>query len=568
MKDQVARLQAMGVSAVAIYAGMHYKDIDRILDNAVFGGIKLLYLSPERLCTDIVRERIKRMPVNLLAVDEAHCVSQWGYDFRPSYLKIPEIKELLPKVPVIALTATATTDVVKDIQDKLEFSAGNIFQKSFVRENLAYVVLSEENKLNKLVDILQKVKGSGIVYVRSRRRTQEIASYLQRKNIAADFYHAGISTLSRSDKQEAWLNNKLRVMVSTNAFGMGIDKSDVRVVVHMDLPDSLEAYFQEAGRAGRDEQKAYAVLLYNEQDRKSLEHGFETAFPEMKEVRQVYRALGSYLQLATGSGIGESFDFDIVDFTKKFGFKARKTFSCLKILEQAGWVAMTDAVFIPSSLRIAISKEELYDFQLKNPAFDNLLKTILRSYQGAFNYPVNIRERNLAKFLKISIAELDHQLLILRREGIIDFSPHKDEPQLVFLSERLVDKDLVIDQEMYNFRKNRQQEKIRSAINYAEHIQCRSQQLVRYFGEEKAGTCGICDVCLGRNKVELTDELYQRFKAKIKKMLVKEALTIDDVVASFAPKRTEQVLKTVSFLIDEGIVDQLEEKLIWIEKSA
>ena len=334
MKDQVQNLKKLGIRAEAIYSGMHYKDIDRVLDNCIYGDIKLLYLSPERLSSELAIERIKQMNVNLLAIDEAHCISQWGYDFRPSYLQISEIRQWLPNTPVLAVTATATPRVVVDIQEKLNFNKGQVFQQSFTRENLAYVVLSEEKKAAKLLEMLTKVKGSGIVYVRSRKRTKEVAAFLQQKGIAAAHYHAGLGTELRSAKQDAWINNQVRVIVATNAFGMGIDKPDVRIVVHLDLPDSLEAYFQEAGRAGRDGKKSFAVLLYNQSDVLQLEQHFNMSFPALKEVRRVYQALSSYYQLATGSGFGESFDFDMIDFTNNFQLKVLKTYNCLKILEQ------------------------------------------------------------------------------------------------------------------------------------------------------------------------------------------------------------------------------------------
>ncbi|MEM8907342.1 MAG: ATP-dependent DNA helicase RecQ, partial [Bacteroidota bacterium] len=341
MKDQVQNLQKRGIPAAAIYSGMHRKDIDRILDNAVYGGLKLLYLSPERLGTELAIERIKKMKVNLLAIDEAHCISQWGYDFRPAYLQIVAIRAHLPQTPVLAVTATATQRVVIDIQEQLDFREGQFFQQSFLRSNLAYVVLNEERKLEKLLDILTKVKGSGVVYVRSRKKTLEIAQFLQRKNISATHYHAGLGTPLRSTKQDAWINDQVRIMVATNAFGMGIDKADVRIVVHLDLPNSLEAYFQEAGRAGRDGKKSFAVLLTNAGDARYLEKNFELTFPALEEVRRVYQALSSYFQLAIGSGLGESFDFDLQDFATIYQLEALKTYNCLKILEQAGVLVLT-----------------------------------------------------------------------------------------------------------------------------------------------------------------------------------------------------------------------------------
>ena len=384
MKDQVQQLQDRNISAVAVYAGMHYRDIDRVFDNCAHGHYKLLYLSPERLTTELARERIKRMRVNLLAVDEAHCVSQWGYDFRPPYLQIPEIREWLPGVPVLALTATATQPVVTDIQEKLAFKNQQVFFQSFARDNLSFAVVQEDAKDQKLLEILRKIPGCAVVYVRNRRRTKEIAQLLRQNRIAADYYHAGLNMEERSAKQDAWIRNKTRVIVATNAFGMGIDKPDVRLVVHMDLPDSLEAYYQEAGRGGRDGKRAFAVLLYNQADKQMLERSLELSFPDMPLIRQVYQALGHYYQLAVGGGEGQSFDFDIVHFCESFRLDAAKVLPCLQLLEQAGWLSLSESVFTPSALMIKVSKESLYDFQLKHPRFDPLLKTILRTYQGAF----------------------------------------------------------------------------------------------------------------------------------------------------------------------------------------
>jgi ATP-dependent DNA helicase RecQ len=561
MKDQVESLQKRGIRAAAIYSGMHYSEIDRILDNCIHGDIKLLYLSPERLTTELAVERIKQMNVNLLTVDEAHCISQWGYDFRPPYLEIAAIREWMPGVPVLALTATATPPVVEDIQEKLAFKDQQVFQNSFVRSNLAYVVLQEEDKEGKLVEILKKIKGTAVVYARNRRKTKEVAWMLRQRGIQADFYHAGLSTEVRAARQEAWINDRCRVIVSTNAFGMGIDKPNVRVVVHLDLPDSMEAYFQEAGRAGRDGKKAYAVLLYNSMDPKRLEQQYQLAFPPMEEIRRVYRALGSYLQLAVGSGQHQIFDFDIIPFCQAFQLKATRTLSCLKILELEGWLTLTDAVFVPSMLKIIVSKDELYDYQLRNPKLDAILKTILRTYQGAFNNYIRIREGQLAKFLKQSVSRLQSALEKMHREGIIHYQPQKDKPQLILLQERVDADNLTIDQQLYNFRKNRHYERIQKAINYAEQAVCRSQQLLRYFGETDSPKCGICDVCLGRTKSEVSTDEYDRYKAKIQRLLQKEALTLEELVGSFAPKRENQVLRVLEHLLDEGFVDKKEDFL-------
>lgn len=555
MKDQVENLKKRNIAAEAIYSGMHFKDIDRILDNCIYGGVKLLYLSPERLTSELAIERIKQMNVQLIAVDEAHCISQWGYDFRPSYLRIAEINDWYDRrIPILALTATATPEVVKDIQERLEFQDGTVFQNSFSRSNLAYVVLPEPDKSQKLIEICTKVKGSGVVYVRNRRKTKEYAMLLQRKGISAAYYHAGLSPDQRSQIQDQWINNQIRIIVSTNAFGMGIDKPDVRSVVHMDLPDSLEAYFQEAGRAGRDGKKAFAVLLYNEADKINLENQYEQAFPPLKEVRRVYQALGSYLQLAIGGGLGQNYDFDIVAFSKNYSFEPIRVFNCLRILEDGAWLTITEAVYVPSKLRVMVSKEELYDFQLKHRNFDLLIKTILRTSQGAFNHYVNVKENQLAGFLKISNTELSRLFRNLQQQGIIDYKPQRDKPQLTFLEERLDARDLIFDKKLYDFRKERHKQRMESAINYATNAKCRSRQLLAYFGEFDSENCGVCDICLERNKTELTPEEFKKYETKFRLILKEEALPIEHLVDAFAPKRKGQVLKALEYLLDEGVL--------------
>jgi len=565
MKDQVQNLQKRNIAAAAIYSGMHYKDIDRTLDNCIYGNTKILYLSPERLSSELAIERIKKMKVNLLAIDEAHCISQWGYDFRPSYLQIADIREWMPNTPVLALTATATSEVVKDIQEKLDFKDGKVFQNSFTRSNLAYVVLNEESKAEKMLDILQKVKGSGIIYVRSRKKTKDIAQFLLRKKISADFYHAGLSTEIRSAKQDAWVSNQIRIMVSTNAFGMGIDKPDVKIVVHMDTPDNLESYFQEAGRAGRDGEKSYAVLLYNEADRLKLERNYSLSFPPFTEVRKVYQALSSYYQLAAGSGIGESFDFDLSDFTDTYKLEMVPTFSSLKILEQSGWIVLTESIFTPSQLQFLVNKEELYDYQLRNRKFDKIIKTILRTYQGAFNHFVSLNERQLAKFLNLDNRDLIKALERMKQEAIIDYQPKKDKPQIVFIQERVINENLTLDKKIYEFRKNRHYQKMKSVIAYAENAVCRSQQLLQYFGEDSE-KCDVCDVCLGRTKTELTKEEFLAYKEKIRRLLDQQSLPLNDLVKSFGANREHQVLRAIEFLVDEGFIEAVDGKMCWNDK--
>jgi ATP-dependent DNA helicase RecQ len=563
MQDQVDNLKKRGIEAEAIYSGMHYRQIDRILDNCVYGKTKFLYLSPERLKTDIARERIKKMNVNLLAIDEAHCISQWGYDFRPPYLEIADFREFLPKVPVLALTATATAEVVEDIQERLAFRSKNVFQKSFSRNNLAYVVLEEEDKMGKMLDILRKVQGSGIVYVRNRRKTKEIAQFLLRNRISADFYHGGLKNDERSEKQQNWIQNRTRIVVATNAFGMGIDKPDVRAVIHLDLPDSLEAYFQEAGRAGRDGKKAYATLLYNDNNRLELEKQFEKAYPDFEFIKQVYQALGSYLQLATGGGLGESYDFNIVEFSKTFRLDLVKSFSALKILEKAGWVMLTEAVYIPSTIKILVNNEQLYGYQILNRKQNVLIKAILRSSQGAFNNHTKINERQLAYLLKTQPSQIISTLKLMQKDEMIDYQEQKENPQLLFLKERVATNNLLIDQEQYAFLKNRQKIRIGKSVQYAVSERCRSQMLLEYFGEKDAPECGQCDIDLGRNQVELTQEELKEVGNFIYKILKNQPHSIQEIVRRFPSNRQKRVLKTIDYLQDNMMIERKDNKLIW-----
>ena len=565
MKDQVQNLQAKGIPAVAIYSGMHARDIDRLLDNCVYGSYKFLYISPERLLSDIIRERLLRMNISLFAVDEAHCISQWGYDFRPPYLRIAEIRPFFPQIPILALTATATTDVVEDIQEKLLFRSPHVFKQSFRRDNLSYVVLDEEGKEMKMLDILRKVPGCGVVYVRNRRKTQEIAQFLNRNRIKADFYHAGLSPEVRSKKQDDWIADRTRIIVSTNAFGMGIDKPDVRTVIHLDLPDSLEAYFQEAGRAGRDGKKAYAILLYNEDDQEALHRRFLITFPEMKVIRQVYQAFSSYLQLAVGAGAGETFDFDIIHFAQTFQLDPVIAFSCLKILEQESWIFMTESINMPASFMFVLSKEQLYDYQIRNKNLDPFIKTLLRGYEGAFSQQVNISKQKMAQFMNITPEVVRKYLLFLHQERVIEYRPQKDKPQLTLLKERVDSSNLTIDHEMYETRKKRHLFRIEKAILYATTPRCRNMMLLEYFGEMEAATCGICDICLGRNKT-LSEEDYAIYSKQIRQILEEKSYSLDELMSHFSSNRKEQVLAVVQYLSDEGFIIKTSEKLLWKDR--
>jgi ATP-dependent DNA helicase RecQ len=555
MKDQVYNLKKRGIAAEAIFSGMPNRDIDRILDNAVYGGLKFLYLSPERLKTELAIARIRQMKVNILAIDEAHCVSQWGYDFRPPYLMIAEIREFLPKTPILALTATATPEVVVDIQEKLLFREKNVFQKSFARPNIAYVVLDVEDKIIKTIEIFKKMPGSGVVYARNRKKTKEIAFLLQKNGVVADFYHAGLSAEERSEKQDAWIKNQTRVMVSTNAFGMGIDKPDVRTVVHVDVPDNLEAYFQEAGRGGRDEKNAYAVLLTDDKDAYFLKKNYENAFPEMKTIRQVYRALGSYFQVGIGGGAGESYDFDILEFCNNFRFENQlEVLSAIKVLEQAEWLMMSESVFIPSSVQIIVNNQEMYAYQLKNKKADLLLKTISRAYTGIFDHYTFINEYAISNAIKMDKPELIKLLQHIDNEGIIKYQQQKDKPQMVFLKERLNADDIIIDSKLYNFRKERYLERVEKTIEYFKSKRCRSRLLLEYFGEKEVKDCGVCDYCLHRAKEAVSQEEFERYSEKILFLLKKEKLSVTQVIESFHLRKNEQILKVLEYMSDNHII--------------
>jgi len=557
MKDQVENLRSKGIEAVAIFAGMSKREVDICLDNCIYGKIKFLYLSPERLMSELVRERIRYMKVNLFAIDEAHCISQWGYDFRPSYLHLAELRDLHPEVPFLALTATATEKVILDIQEKLHFKIKQdgstaVFTKSFVRDNLAYMALKEEHKTRRLVNIIRNTGGSGIVYVRNRKETQEIARFLIAEGISASFYHAGLSTPERAKKQEAWKKNELQVMVATNAFGMGIDKPDVRFVVHVDIPDTLEAYYQEAGRAGRDEKKSYAVLLYNEADKLRIQKNFELSFPTVKEIVQIYYHLGNYFQLAYGAGQYLSFEFDIGDFCNRYQLEPLKTISALKFLERDEWLVVSENVYIPSRLRFDVSSHDLYSFQVAHANLDGFIKTILRAYGGAFDYFVPFRESDLAKKANLSTNEVAKRLQDLQQYQIITYLPQTDKPQLQFLQPRSDSQHLNINRKHIESRKAIGEEQLRAVLNYLKEDGCRSQKLLYYFGEKNSNACEICDYCLRNNKKTKQEELENKLIIEINNLLVIEPLGLDELVEGLQNGNEKERITIIRNLVDTG----------------
>lgn len=552
MKDQVENLKAKGIEAVAIYAGMGKREIDILLDNCIYGKIKFLYLSPERLLSEIVRVRISYMNVNLIAVDEAHCISQWGYDFRPPYQQIAEIREIHPKVPVLALTATATQFVREDIIEKLKFTAPKVFVQSFERKNLSYVVLDKEDKYKKLIDIVRNVKGTGLVYVRNRRETAEVASFLMRNQIAADFYHAGIPREERFRKQEDWKKNKIRVMVATNAFGMGIDKADVRFVVHLDLPESLEAYYQEAGRAGRDEQKAYAVLLANKSDQMALKAKYADHFPTVEDIKKTYHYLGNYFQLAFGAGEGLTFNFDLADFCKRFNVGVIKTMTALKFLEHDGYLTLSENIFLPSRVLFTASHEDVYRFQIENAGYDPLIKAILRSYGGAFDQYVKIEENEIAKKVGLSFSTAKKMISNLEEQGLLSYLPQSDQPQLQYIRPRVDFVHMDIDVKYIKLRKKIQLDQINAVLAYTENSECRNVQLLRYFDEPNADKCGVCDVCLAEKKEDDLDQLSDRIDFELMKLLQTQTQTIEDLVTGVKSGTENQKLERIRELLDAG----------------
>jgi ATP-dependent DNA helicase RecQ len=552
MKDQVENLKAKNIEAVAIYAGMGKREIDILLDNCIYGKIKFLYLSPERLLSELVRERISYMNVNLIAVDEAHCISHWGYDFRPAYLQIKKLRELHPKVPVIALTATATQRVREDIAEKLELGDPQIFIKSFARKNLSYVVFDLEDKYKKLIDVVTNVPGTGLIYVRNRRETAEIALFLNRNGISADFYHAGLERSERSKKQDSWKQGRTRIIVATNAFGMGIDKADVRFIVHLDLPESLEAYYQEAGRGGRDEKRAFAVLMANTSDQVALKSKYTDSFPSVEEIKKVYHNLGNYFQLAYGAGEGLNFDFDIADFCKRFSSSVIKTLAALKFLEHDGYITLSENIFLQSRILFLAGNEDVYRFQIENAGYDPFIKTLFRSYSGMFDQYVKIRENDIAQRLGISYHDVVNLLNKLQEQELLSYLPQTDQPQLQFLRSRVDFIHLDIDVKYIELRKKVQADQINAVLDYVRNRSCRTVKLLAYFDELHAAKCGICDVCLEEKKADDQESLFDKIDFEIATLLQSNTLTLSDLIARIKTGDEQQRLQRIRLLLDAG----------------
>ena len=516
MKDQVQNLKRRGIKALAVYSGMNRQDIITTLENAIFGNYKFLYISPERLDTEIFRIKLAKMKISLITVDESHCISQWGYDFRPAYLKIAEVRRLLPGVPVLALTATATPEVVKDIQQRLEFREENVFRMSFERTNLAYVVRQTENKAVELLHILQRMEGSAILYVRNRRRTKEVAEWLQQQGITADFYHAGLDDAVKDIRQQRWQKGESRVMVATNAFGMGIDKPDVRLVIHLDLPDSIEAYFQEAGRAGRDGRKAYAIILYAKSDGTTLRKRISDNYPGKDYIRDVYEHLQYYYEMAMGDGRGCVREFDIEDFCRKFKYFPVPVDSALKILTQAGYLEYTDEQDNASRLLFSIGREELYRLHEPGEEMERLIQTALRSYTGLFTDYAFISEETLAVRTGLTHRQVYEMLKELSRRRIVSYIPRKKTPYIIYTRERVESDRLNIPPAVYEERKARCEQRIKAMLEYVTNdTSCRSRMLLHYFGEQNEHDCGQCDTCLRLRHKATTDRTADDLSEKI-----------------------------------------------------
>lgn len=558
MKDQVENLKKRNIKAAAIYSGMTNDEILTTLDNCVFEAYKFLYVSPERLSTPIFIEKIKQANICMIAVDESHCISQWGYDFRPSYLRIADIREFLPNAPVLALTATATPEVVDDIQEKLRFKEKNVFRKSFQRKNLAYVVRITENKDDYLLKILHAVPGTSVVYVRNRKRTKEIADFLVTNGISAEHFHAGLKNETKDERQSRWKAGDTRVIVSTNAFGMGIDKAEVRTVIHMDLPDSIEAYFQEAGRAGRDEKKAYATILFNNGDAVKMRKRVADTFPGKDVVLKVYDALCNYLEIGIGSGLDAVFAFDIADFCARFKLPILISYNCLKILQQAGYIELTDEQDNSSRVIFTVGKDDLY--KLKNSTQqEKLIHILLRSYTGLFTDPAYINEDMLAKRLDWTREEVYNQLIALSKENIVQYIPRKKTPFLTFVHEREDTSRIILGKETYDDRKERYVARIKSVLDYAQEEKiCRSRILLSYFGEKATEACGQCDICLKNREHEITDGDFEKIKTHIFSILQSESLTTNSLIKRLNINEKKSI-QVVRFLLDNNVIAENEQ---------
>ncbi|WP_153796294.1 RecQ family ATP-dependent DNA helicase [Foetidibacter luteolus] len=560
MKDQVASLEKRNIPALALHSGMTYYEVRKTLQQATDENARFLYLSPERLETSLFKEYLPHLSVSLIAVDEAHCISQWGYDFRPPYLRIAALREHLPHVPILAVTASATPEVERDIAEKLLFAAPNTFRQPFTRPNISYSVFKADSKINKLQEILANVKGSAVVYCNSRRQAKEVAGLLGMQQVPATFYHAGLTQDERGSKQTAWLNGQVRVMVCTNAFGMGIDKPDVRTVVHYTPPECLENYYQEAGRAGRDGKKAYAVLLYNQQDENALEALPDTRFPDIYQVRKVYQHLADYLQVPVGIGAGNYYDFDLVEFVKNFKLEMQLAISVLKVLEQEGHLEFNESIFLPSQVCFTAPKQALEDFENSHQDLEPLIKCLLRTYEGIYDNRVSVHEKQVARLARMPVEKVISGLQKLQAFGIIEYLPQKEKPQVHFILNRAPAEFLYINREQYSLRKQQYENRLQHMLQYIGlQQQCRSSFIGNYFGDAGIQDCGVCDNCLNRKRSTLSQAEFSSIQQSIYNCLSNGGVEIKTLLQQLAGIKREKLWQVINYLQTERkiVVDEL-----------
>ncbi len=565
--DQVSNLKKRGIKAIALTSGMTKREIDIALDNAIYGNFKFLYVSPERLKSKLFLARFERMKINLIAVDEAHCISQWGYDFRPPYLQIADLRALKPMVPFLALTATATPEVVDDIQEKLKFKQPNLYQKSFERDNLVYITLQTNNKLHRILEFSKKLQGSGIIYCATRRGTKNICKYLIENNIKADFYHGGLEQDVRKKKQNAWLNDQTKIIVATNAFGMGIDKPDVRFVLHYDIPQSIEAYFQEAGRGGRDLKKSRAIMFFEPEDVKRLIKRVELKYPPIEDIKAIYNALGNHFQLAIGSGKDETYGFDISEFASKYNYPIITVYNSITFLELAGLIRFSEDAYEASKLKIIVNNYELYQLQVKNDLINKIVKFILRSHMGIFEEYVNINEYIIAKKLNIKIKELVKTLHYLDEQKVAEYFPRVRGSSITYLTERLTQDNFTISKEFYANRKLDANKKLDTMLEFIANKECRSQYLLKYFGETDVKPCGKCNVCLKIDDSFLENKTYLLIKKSILQMFAEdEEISIDTIIVKLHQFDRDEILYTLRWMGEHDLV-YINENLNTISKG-
>ena len=553
MKDQVENIKSKGIKAIALTSDLDFKEVDIALTNCIFGGYKFLYISPERLQNELVQSKISEMNVNLIAVDEAHCISEWGHNFRPSYRNISLIRKIHPDTPVLALTATATKDVVSDIQENLDFKEPNLVQSSFYRENLSYIVIKEQDKNRKLINILNKINGSAIVYVKSRKNCVETSKMLVDNNISANYYHAGLNIDQRNKRQQNWKNSKSRVMVATNAFGMGIDKSDVRLVIHFHIPSTIESYFQETGRAGRDEKESFAVLLYNSADEKYLRDFVELHFPSVEEIKECYQNLANHFQIAVNNGAEENFDFDLINYSTKYKTNSLKTYNILRYLEKENYLKLQNIYNNQSKIHLKMEHSELYKFQIANKYFDPYIKLLLRSYSGLFEDFVNINETLIAGRSKTNENKIIEVLKKLQELEVLDYLPRKQGTQIIYLQNRVDEKYLHLSEDKQKERKNSEIKKMNFILNYCnQNSACRTEILLSYFGEHQNFRCGKCDICRQRNKLEISDLKFDKIKKQVLIILSEESKTLTEICSLIKNFREEKIIKVLNFMIENS----------------